>query len=78
LFYLTPIIYAPDSIPHRYQWLFKLNPLIYALNGFRLSVYYGMLPAARSVIASFACGFLALIIGFGIFRRHQHEFVFHV
>lgn len=78
LFYLTPIIYALDSIPHRYQWLFKLNPLIYALNGFRLSVYYGMLPAARSVIASFACGFLALIIGFGIFRRHQHEFVFHV
>lgn len=78
LFYLTPIIYALDSIPHRYRWLFKLNPLIYALNGFRLSVYYGMLPAARSIIASFACGFLALIIGFGIFRRHQDEFVFHV
>lgn len=78
LFYLTPIIYALDSIPHRYQWLFKLNPLIYALNGFRLSVYYGLLPAARSIIASFVCGFLALILGFAIFRRHQDEFVFHV
>lgn len=78
LFYLTPIIYAIDSIPHRYQWLFKLNPLIYALNGFRLSVYYGLLPAPRSIIASFVCGFLALIIGFAVFRRHQDEFVFHI
>ncbi len=78
LFYLTPIIYAIDSIPHKYQWLFKLNPLIYALNGFRLSVYYGRLPAARSIIASFVCGFISLIIGFAIFRRHQDEFVFHV
>jgi ABC-2 type transport system permease protein len=78
LFYLTPIIYAIDSIPHRYQWLFKLNPLLYALNGFRLSVYYGLLPSARSIIASFVCGFLALIIGFAVFRRHQDEFVFHI
>lgn len=78
LFYLTPIIYAIDSIPHRYQWLFKLNPLIFALNQFRLSVYYGKLPALRSVVASFICGFLALVIGFTIFRRHQDEFVFHV
>lgn len=78
LFYLTPIIYAIDSIPHRYQWLFKLNPLIFALNQFRLSVYYGKLPAMRSILASFICGFLALIIGFTIFRRHQDEFVFHV
>ncbi len=78
LFYLTPIIYSIDSIPHRYQWLFKLNPLIFALNQFRLSVYYGILPATRSIVASFVCGFLALIIGFAIFRRHQDEFVFHV
>ncbi|HSU61068.1 MAG TPA: ABC transporter permease [Bryobacteraceae bacterium] len=78
LFYLTPIIYAIDAIPHKFQWLFKLNPLIYALNGFRLSVYYGLLPAPRSIIASFVCGFVSLIIGFAIFRRHQDEFVFHV
>ena len=78
LFYLTPIIYAIDAIPHKFQWLFKLNPLIYALNGFRLSVYYGLLPAPRSIIVSFVCGFVSLIIGFAVFRRHQDEFVFHV
>jgi ABC-type polysaccharide/polyol phosphate export permease len=78
LFYVTPIIYSLDQFPVRYQWIFKLNPLIYFMNGFRLSVYYGLLPAAQSIIASFVCAFIALIFGFWIFRKHQEEFVFFV
>ena len=77
-FYFTPIIYALDFIPPNRQWLFKLNPIIYVLNGFRLAVYYGLLPQWRSIVASFVCAFLALYIGFGIFRKHQDEFVFYV
>ena len=77
-FYLTPIIYSIESIPHRYRIFFKLNPVVYVLNGFRLSVYYGMLPTAASILASFGCAFVALYLGFWVFRRHQHEFVFYV
>ncbi len=77
-FYLTPIIYPLDAIPARYQWLLKLNPIIYVINGFRLSVYYGQLPKAPSIIASFACAFVSLFIGFAIFRRYQNNFVFYV
>ncbi len=79
-FYLTPIIYALEDIhiPAKYQIFFKLNPVVYALNGFRLSVYYGKLPTPESIFASFACAFLALFVGFWIFRRNQHDFVFYV
>jgi homopolymeric O-antigen transport system permease protein len=77
-FYLTPIIYSLDSIPAKYRIFFKLNPVIYELNGFRLSVYYGMLPTPESVIASFVCAFAALYFGFWMFRRRQDEFVFYV
>lgn len=77
-FYVTPILYTIDLFPHKYQWLFKLNPVIFVLNGFRLSVYYGMLPSAQSIVASFVCAFLSLAIGFAIFRRHQDNFVFYV
>ena len=77
-FYLTPIIYAIDFIPANRQWLFKLNPIIYVINGFRLSVYYGQLPKWRSIAASFVCAFAALAIGFGVFRRYQDDFVFYV
>jgi ABC-2 type transport system permease protein len=77
-FYVTPIIYSLDFIPVQHQWLFKLNPIIYVINGFRLSVYYGLLPKAPSIIASFVCAFISLFIGFAIFRRYQDDFVFYV
>lgn len=77
-FYLTPIIYSLDFIPPDKQWLFKLNPLIYVINGFRLAVYYGQVPRARSIVASFVCAFIALLFGFELFRHHQDDFVFYV
>ncbi len=77
-FYFTPIIYSLDLIPPDRRWLFKLNPIIYVINGFRLAVYNGILPRWQSVAASFACAFLALFIGFAIFRKYQDEFVFYV
>lgn len=77
-FYLTPIIYALDFIPAQHRWIFKLNPLIYVVNGFRLAVYYGQLPQLQSIVASFVCAFVALFIGFGVFRKFQDDFVFYV
>ena len=77
-FYFTPIIYALDFIPANRQWLFKLNPIIYVINGFRLAIYYGVLPKWPSIAASFACAFIALFVGFAIFRKYQDDFVFYV
>jgi len=77
-FYVTPIIYSVDMIPEKYRWIFKLNPIIYVINGFRLAVYYGMLPQVKSVVASFVCAFVALFIGLAVFRKYQNNFVFYV
>ena len=77
-FYVTPIIYPLDAIPAKYQWIFKLNPIIYVINGFRLSVYYGQLPKAPSILASFVCAFISLLIGFALFKKYQNSFVFYV
>ena len=77
-FYFTPIIYALDFVPANLQWIFRLNPMIYVINGFRLAIYYGMLPSWRSIAASFLCGIVALIVGCAVFRKYQDEFVFYV
>ena len=77
-FYLTPIIYPLDMIPSKYRWFFKLNPMVYVVNGFRLAVYYGQLPRISSIAASFACALVSLSIGYAIFRRYQDTFVFYV
>lgn len=76
-FYGSPIIYSLEFIPAKYHWLFRLNPMLYVLNGFRLSIYYGLLPSPQSVGMSVGCGFLALFIGFSVFRRYQDSFVFY-
>ena len=78
LFYVTPIIYSIDMFPAQYRWLLKLNPIQYILNGFRLSIYYGMLPTVSSITASFVVALAMLGIGFYVFRKHQDDFVFYV
>ena len=77
-FYVTPIIYPLDTIPAKYQWIFKLNPIIYVINGFRLAVYYGQLPKAPSILASFVCAFVSLFIGFSHIPQIPGNFVFYV
>ncbi len=77
-FYFSPIIYSLDLIPIKYRWVFKLNPLLYVLNGFRLSIYYGMLPSAGSVALSLICGIASLAVGFYIFQRYEKSFVYYV
>jgi ABC-type polysaccharide/polyol phosphate export permease len=67
-----------DFVPAHYRWLFRLNPLLYVLNGFRLSIYYGLLPSVPSMALSlgFGIGFLAL--GFSVFRRYEKVFVYYL
>jgi homopolymeric O-antigen transport system permease protein len=77
-FYLCPIIYSLDFVPARYRTLFRLNPMVYPLNGFRLAIYYGLLPTPQSMALSLAVGFGTLFIGYGLFRRYQDTLVFYV
>jgi ABC-type polysaccharide/polyol phosphate export permease len=77
-FYVSPIIYPLDFIPKRFHVLFRLNPLLYILNGFRMAIYYGQLPTLMNVAMSLACGVGALVVGYLLFRRHQDTYVFYV
>ncbi len=77
-FYLSPIIYSVDFIPPRYRPLLHLNPLSYALNGFRMGIYYGQVPTLQSAALSLGIGLAALWIGYAFFRRVQDSLVLYV
>jgi ABC-type polysaccharide/polyol phosphate export permease len=77
-FYLSPIIYSMDFVPAKYHWILRLNPLLYILNGFRLSIYYGLLPSWKSVAMSLVCGVISLAIGLSVFRRYERSFVYYI
>ena len=78
MFYFCPILYSLDLIPEQYRFYFRLNPMLYILNGFRMSIYYGMLPSIQSAAMSLLCGFGALIIGYRFYRNYQDSFVFYL
>jgi ABC-type polysaccharide/polyol phosphate export permease len=77
-FYFCPIIYSLDFVPTRYRPIFRLNPLVYPLNGFRLAIYYGLLPSPQSMALSLGTGLATLLLGYGLFRRYQDTLVFYV
>jgi ABC-type polysaccharide/polyol phosphate export permease len=77
-FYFTPIIYTLDFIAPKYHILFRLNPMLYIINGFHLAVYYGMLPSVPSIAMSIVCGIVPLTLGYLIFRRYQDKFIFYL
>jgi ABC-type polysaccharide/polyol phosphate export permease len=77
-FYCSPIIYSLDFIPKKYYFFFRLNPMVYILNGFRMSIYYGMLPTIQSAAMSLACGLGFLVFGYLVFRRYQDSFVYYL
>ena len=77
-FYVSPVIYSLDFVPERYHFFFRLNPMLYLLNGFRLAIYYGQLPSWQSMSMSFGCGAVSLFLGYTIFRRYQDVLVYYV
>ena len=41
LFYITPIVWVQENLPEKLQFVLKLNPLAYVVNGYRESILYG-------------------------------------
>jgi ABC-type polysaccharide/polyol phosphate export permease len=81
-FYFSPIIYSLDFVPAQFHLIFRLNPMLYILNGFRLAIYgdgiTGLLPSGASVALSLGSGMLALLVGYWIFRSQQDKFIFYL
>jgi ABC-2 type transport system permease protein len=77
-FYLSPVMYSIDFLPQKYRTFFRLNPLVYLLNEFRLAIYYGQMPTAQSVAVSVLIGIGVLWLGYSLFKKMEHSFVYYV
>lgn len=73
-FYATPIIYTPDMLPNKFQWVMKLNPMAQMIEAYRDILYYKQLPDFYSLGAWFVIGMVILIVGYLIFNKLQKKF----
>ncbi len=75
LMYATPVIYPASSIPERFQWLIKLNPMTPIVETFR----YAFLGAGSvhpvDLLYSFGFMVVIVIIGAVMFNRVEATFM---
>ena len=74
LFYATPIVYAPNTIPENFQWILKFNPMTYVINGYRDIFYYKQMPDLSSLAIVFAISIVVCLVGYFIFSKLQRRF----
>jgi ABC-type polysaccharide/polyol phosphate export permease len=75
-FWFTPIIWNITMIPVKYQWIVKLNPMCYIVNGYRDSLIYKIPFWSKPYETLYFWFFTSavLLIGVVVFRRLKSHF----
>jgi ABC-2 type transport system permease protein len=76
--YATPIIYPLEIIPENWLWLFRLNPLYYLVEAFRIPLLYGIVPTRGIWIPAVMFSILTLIIGGFVFTSKAKDYAYHL
>lgn len=74
LFYATPIVYATNIIPESYQWILRLNPMTFIIDGYRSIFYYQRQPDFISLGITLLVSLILCVVGYLLFSKLQKRF----
>ena len=74
MFYATPIAYASSRVPASFQWVVKLNPVAYVIEGFRDIFINHTTPNMVGIGILIAISIVLFIINYAIFEKLQKNF----
>ena len=74
LFYATPIVYATNIIPESYQWILRLNPMTFIIDGYRSIFYYQQQPDLISLGITLLVSLILCVVGYLLFSKLQKRF----
>lgn len=74
LFYATPIVYAGSTIPSKFQFIMKLNPMAHIIDAYRDIFYYQIAPNIKNLLILLALTIIFCIVGYQIFKKLQKGF----
>jgi lipopolysaccharide transport system permease protein len=75
LFFLTPVFYESRSIPPAFQLLYRFNPMVGIVEGYRDVLLRGTLPPLASWIGLAAVAGSLLALGLSLYARASRRFV---
>ncbi len=76
--YATPIIYPISIIPPGSLFLFKLNPMYYLIDLFRLPLFTGHVAPLQTWLIAGGFTVAVLLLGWYLFTSKINEFAYHV
>ena len=74
MFYATPIAYASSRVPESFQWIVKLNPVAYVIEGFRDIFINHTIPNMAGIGILFAVSLVLFVVNYAIFEKLQKNF----
>ncbi len=74
LFYATPIVYATNIIPESYQWILRLNPMTFIIDGYRSIFYYQQQPDFMTLGMTLLISVVLCVVGYLLFNKLQKRF----
>ena len=74
LFYVTPILYTPETFPAKLSWVLKINPLSYIMIAYRNIFFYQKNPSFKGLGIVFIISIILFFSGYYIFEKLQKGF----
>jgi lipopolysaccharide transport system permease protein len=74
-FWLTPIVYTPDTLPQRLRWLVDINPMAPIVRLYQDAILYDRWPQWETLGIPVALAALLFALSFIVFRRASAELV---
>jgi len=71
--YLTPIVYPLSMVPEKYLQLYKLNPLVGLIEGYR-AVLFGQPIMYEDILWSLVFSFILFVVSFIFFKKVEPVF----
>jgi len=71
--YMTPVVYPLSLVPSKYVWLYKLNPMVGIIEGYRSALF--QYPFEWTIIYwSMGIALITFCIGFYLFKKSEKVF----
>lgn len=74
MFYATPIAYSVSRVPENFQWVAKINPMSYIIEGYRAIFYDGVMPNLVGLGILAIISLIFCILGYCFFKQMQKGF----
>jgi ABC-2 type transport system permease protein len=77
-FFITPILWPPETLPENLRWIENYNPLAYLVGAYRDTILWGELPGGLATLYFSLFSAALFLVGFALFVRFKSGFADHV